>query len=181
LCFGSAPASAGAQCDRLLKLLGARIADAVCFESSDLTTNNPATTPANDSLAGLPPFVFTPQTDRTVISPPAGFRTPILRTLPGIQLQARMADDPLGEARILIRLPDDILRFGGSTRHLHRAQRNAERIEVAALDKLDDLVGETVALPVIRGLQNLRNLVIGVPHRIHKGWIRVEYVGGHLH
>jgi hypothetical protein len=79
----------------------------VCFESSDLTTNNPATTPANDSLAGLPPFAFTPQTDRMVISPPAGLRTSIFRTVPGIQLQARMADDPLGEARILIRSPDD--------------------------------------------------------------------------
>jgi hypothetical protein len=107
LSLGSEPASAAARCDRLLTLLGARIADAVCFESSDLTTNNPATTPANDSLAGLPPFAFTPQTYRMVISPPAGFPTPIFRTVPGIQLQARMADDPLGEARILIRLPDD--------------------------------------------------------------------------
>jgi hypothetical protein len=107
LSFGSAPASAATRCDQLLTLLGARIADAVCFESSDLTTNNPATTPANNSLAGLPPFAFTPQTDRTVISPPAGFRTPIFRAVPGIQLQARMADDPLGEARILFRLPDD--------------------------------------------------------------------------
>jgi hypothetical protein len=107
LSFNSAPASADTRCDRLLALLGARIADAACFESSDLTTNNSATTPANDSLAGLPPFAFTPQTDRGVISPPADFRTPIFKAVPGIQLQARMADDPLGEARILIRLPDD--------------------------------------------------------------------------
>ncbi len=100
-------ASAATQCDRLLALLNTRIADATCFESADLTTNNPATTPANNSLAGLPAGAFTPQTDRGVISPPAGFRTPITKAVPGIQLQARMAKDPLGEARILIRLPDD--------------------------------------------------------------------------
>jgi len=108
LCFASASASAPAtRCNRLLTLLGASIADAVCFESPDLTTNNPVTTPANNSLPGLPPFAFTPQTDRDVIAPPAGSRTPIFKAVPGIQLQARMANDPLGEARILIRLPDD--------------------------------------------------------------------------
>src|SRR5215813_5847229 len=101
------PGLARTRCDDLLARLGARIADAVCFESTDLTTNNPLTTPANNSLAGLPPFAFTPQTDRDVISPPAGFHTPITKAVPGTQLQARIADDPLGQARILIRLPDD--------------------------------------------------------------------------
>src|SRR5262249_27640278 len=99
--------SAATRCDRLLDRLNTRIADATCFESIDLTTNNPATTPANDSLPGLPPFAFTPQTDRNVIAPPAGSRTPITKKMPGIQIQARIANDPLGEARILIRLPDD--------------------------------------------------------------------------
>jgi 3HB-oligomer hydrolase (3HBOH)/Tannase and feruloyl esterase len=98
---------AASRCDRLLAVLGNKIADATCFESADLTTANAATTPANDSLPGLPPFAFTPQTDRSVIAPPAGFRTPITKAVPGIQIQARIADDPLGEARILIRLPDD--------------------------------------------------------------------------
>ena len=101
------PASAAARCDRLLELLKTKIADVTCFESSDLTTANPATTPANDSLPGLPPFAFTPQTDRNVIAPPPGFRTPITRAVQGVQMQARIADDPLGQARILIRLPDD--------------------------------------------------------------------------
>ncbi len=100
-------AVAATRCDRLLALLNTRIADAVCFESTDLTTANPATTPANNSLPGLPAFAFTPQTDRDVIAPPAGFRTPITKAVPGIQIQARIANDPLGEARILIRLPDD--------------------------------------------------------------------------
>jgi hypothetical protein len=104
---GTMQASAASRCDRLLALLGSRIADATCFESTDLTTNNPATTPANDSLAGLPAFAFTPITDRSVISPPASAHTPITKAVPGLQIGARIADDPLGEARILIRLPDD--------------------------------------------------------------------------
>src|SRR5229473_8173645 len=104
---GSISGSAATRCDRLLDRLNSRLADATCFESADLTTANPATTLPNNSLPGLPPFAFTPQTDRDVIAPPAGFRTPITKAVPGIQIQARIANDPLGEARILIRLPDD--------------------------------------------------------------------------
>jgi hypothetical protein len=99
-------AMAASQCDRLLGLLGHQIADAVCFDSTDLTTNNPATTPANDSLPGLPPFAFTPQTDRNIISPNPPNRTPITKAVPGIQLDARISDDPAGQARILFRLPN---------------------------------------------------------------------------
>jgi hypothetical protein len=99
-------ASAATRCDRLLALLGNRLADATCFESTDLTTNNTLTTPANDSLTGVPAFAFTPQTDRGVISPPVGAHTPITKAVPGLQIGARIADDPLGEARIVIRLPD---------------------------------------------------------------------------
>src|SRR6266446_5448232 len=104
---GNIPGSAATRCDRLLDRLNARLADATCFESADLTTANAATTPPNNSLPGLPPFAFTPQTDRDVIAPPAGSRTPITKLVPGVQIQARIANDPLGEARILIRLPDD--------------------------------------------------------------------------
>src|SRR5467141_3340753 len=104
---GNIPGSAATRCDRLLDRLNARLTDATCFESADLTTANPATTLPNNSLPGLPPFAFTPQTDRDVIAPPAGFRTPITKAVSGIQIQARIANDPLGEARILIRLPDD--------------------------------------------------------------------------
>ena len=42
----------------VLKKLDKRLADPTCVESSDLTTTNPATTPANASLA------FSPTTDR---------------------------------------------------------------------------------------------------------------------
>jgi 3HB-oligomer hydrolase (3HBOH) len=106
LIVGIAPASASARCDRLLAQLGSQLANAGCVESADLTTANPATTPADNSLPGLPPFAFTPQTDRAVIAPSAGSRTPITQAVPGVQVQARLAEDPAGEARILIRLPD---------------------------------------------------------------------------
>jgi hypothetical protein len=99
--------AASTPCARLIAALGARIADPVCFESADLTTNNEATTPPDDSLPGLPPFAFTPRRDRGVISPVASQRTPITRVVPGVQLQARLADDPLGQARFLLRLPND--------------------------------------------------------------------------
>jgi hypothetical protein len=100
------PASAGNRCDQLLARLSNQILNATCSESADLTTANPNTTPADNSLPGLPAFAFTPQTDRTVISPSPPNRTPITKKVPGLQIDARIADDPAGEGRILIRLPD---------------------------------------------------------------------------
>ncbi len=100
-------ASATTRCEQVLRQLGARLADATCIESPDLTTANPATTPANNSLPGLPAFAFTPQTDRAVIAPDAAHKTPITRVVPGVQIDARIASDPTGEARFLLRLPDD--------------------------------------------------------------------------
>lgn len=47
-------------CAQVMNVLGDQLADAVCAESPDLTTNNPDTTPADNSLAGLPPSAFTP-------------------------------------------------------------------------------------------------------------------------
>ena len=101
------PGTAHAGCPEVLAALSHgphKVVDAACVDSADLTTNNPATTPANDSLPGLSPFAFIPQTDRAVISPTA--HTPITKTVPGIQLDGRIADDPTGEARILFRLPN---------------------------------------------------------------------------
>src|SRR5262249_58551331 len=68
---------------------------------------SPATTPADSSIAGLPPFAFTPQTDRGVIAPSAGKRTPITKAVPGVQVAGYIAGDPTGQARFLLRLPDD--------------------------------------------------------------------------
>jgi hypothetical protein len=94
-------------CTALLARLGARLVDAVCFESADLTTNNPATTSPDNSIAGLPPFAFVPTTDRGVISPPAPDRTLIAGPVPGVQIQAGIAGDPLDQTRFLLRVPDD--------------------------------------------------------------------------
>src|SRR5512145_2401335 len=96
------PARAAGRCPEVLAALEGQIIDAVCFESPDLTTANglppPAgpTTPANNSLPGLPLFAFTPTTDRGVISPDPPDRTPIARAVPAIQVQGRLADDPTG-------------------------------------------------------------------------------------
>src|ERR1051325_11695676 len=107
LYFVSLSAHAALTCDDVKAALGSALADVNCFESTDLTTNNPLTTPPDNSLPGLPPFAFTPQTDRGVISPKAGDRTPISKAVPGIQLDARIASDPQGQARFLLRLPAD--------------------------------------------------------------------------
>jgi Tannase and feruloyl esterase/3HB-oligomer hydrolase (3HBOH) len=103
----SLPATAATKCDQALKQIAKDLVDVTCFESADLTTNNPQTTPANNSLPGLPLFAFTPITDRGVIAPSAGKRPPITKVVPGVQIQARIAGDPTGQARFLLRLPDD--------------------------------------------------------------------------
>jgi 3HB-oligomer hydrolase 3HBOH len=101
------PGIAHAGCNEVLAALGDTVVDVTCFKSTDLTTNNPATTPADNSIPGLPPGAFTPTTDRTVISPDPPNRTPITKAVPGYQLNGRFADDPANEARFLLRLPDD--------------------------------------------------------------------------
>src|SRR5258708_40379078 len=100
-------AHAALTCADVIKALGSSLADVNCFASADLTTNNPNTTPANNSLPLLPPGAFTPVTDRGVIAPSAGKRTPITKAVPGLQLNARIASDPAGEARFLLRRPKD--------------------------------------------------------------------------
>ena len=100
-------ASAALTCADVLNALRRDLVDATCFVSADLTTNNEQTTPLNNSLPGLPPFAFTPRTDRDVISPSAPKRAPITKAVPGLQIQARIASDPLGQARFLLRLPND--------------------------------------------------------------------------
>src|SRR5437016_14004110 len=98
-------AHARLNCEDIKAAFRDHLADITCFVSADLTTKNPATTPANNSIAGLPPFAFTPQTDRAVISPATP--TPVTKMVPGLQIQARIASDPKGEARFLLRLPND--------------------------------------------------------------------------
>jgi 3HB-oligomer hydrolase 3HBOH len=93
--------------DDIKAALRDHLADITCFVSADLTTNNALTTPANNSLPGLPGGAFTPQTDRNVISPNPPNRTPITKAVPGVQINARIASDPTGQARFLLRLPSD--------------------------------------------------------------------------
>ncbi len=107
------PAQAQAGCPELLDFLAHKAVDLVCFESPDLTTNNTnppptgPTTPADNSLPGLPLFAFTPRTDRSVISPNPPNQTPITKAVPGVQVEGRFANDPTGEARFLLRFPND--------------------------------------------------------------------------
>ena len=106
-----APGTALAGCPEILAFLSGKAVEVVCFESPDLTTTNVMaapfgpTTPPDNSLPGLPPFAFTPQTDRGVISPNPPDRTPIIKPVPGLQVQGRLVDDSAGEARFLLRLP----------------------------------------------------------------------------
>ena len=106
--LGAAGTAHASRCDELTRKLDERLVDITCVESTDLTTKNPATTPANNSLPGLPAFAFTPINDRAVLAQNAATGdTPIYKTVPGIQLQARFADDPTGQARFLLRIPND--------------------------------------------------------------------------
>lgn len=107
------PAIGHAACADVVQLLAGQAVDVVCFNSPDLTTKNTSppptgpTTPPNNSLPGLPLFAFTPITDRGVISPDPPNTTPITKAVPGVQVQGRFADDPTGQARFLLRFPDD--------------------------------------------------------------------------
>jgi hypothetical protein len=104
----SVPAAAATCADVLARIGDQLVCDNCCVHSDDLTTRNLATTPGNNSITTLPAFAFTPITDRNVISPNPPNRTPIGSALvPGIQLDAPFADDPTGQTRFLLRLPDD--------------------------------------------------------------------------
>jgi hypothetical protein len=89
-------------CGAVTAALAGRVQDLRCVDSPDLTTQNPDTTPLDNSRADLPPLAFTPRTDRAAIVPEVQ-RTPIARAVPGLQITGAMADDDA--ARFVIRLP----------------------------------------------------------------------------
>jgi hypothetical protein len=93
-------------CAAVLKALSKELVGATCFVSTDLTTTNDQTTPPDNSF-GLPLLAITPRIDRAVISPNPPHRTAITKIVPGLQIQARIASDPTGQARFLLRLPSD--------------------------------------------------------------------------
>src|SRR6266478_2633252 len=98
-------------CPEMEQFLTGKAVGVVCFHTTDLrtnnTANNPAITPANNSIAtfadgttlpgvsvlGLPANFgsFTPITDRGVISTGP---TPSSGPVPGIQIEGWFADDP---------------------------------------------------------------------------------------
>jgi hypothetical protein len=104
------PSVAAADCAAVQAALGSSAADVVCFQSTDLTTNNASgpptgpTTPADNSLPGLPAGAFTPLTDRSDFF---DVPTPITNVVPGLQVQGRFADDPAGQARFILRFPNN--------------------------------------------------------------------------
>jgi len=121
LCALPRPAAAG--CPEILAFLADKAVGATCFHADDLRTNNTADpiTPANNfitTFADSTPLPgphcptnsplcgggVTPATDRGVIS---NGPTPTLNAVPGIQVEGWFAHDPSGEARFLLRLPDD--------------------------------------------------------------------------
>jgi alpha-beta hydrolase superfamily lysophospholipase len=112
----SAAGLAAPGCPEIEQFLSGKAVGVVCFHSDDLRTNNPNTTPANNSIltfadgSPLPgttafggAFGFTPITDRSVIS---NGPTPTSTPVPGIQVEGWFADDPAKEARFLLRFPD---------------------------------------------------------------------------
>src|SRR6266446_5653758 len=100
-------AHARLNCEDIKAAFGDHLADLTCFVSTDLTTNNEQTTPLDNSNPALPMRTFTPRTDRDVITASPAKRTPVTKVVPGLQIQARIASDPQGEARFLLRLPSD--------------------------------------------------------------------------
>jgi len=111
-------ASAAPTCAELEAFLANKVKGTlVCFHSDDLRTNNPLTTPPNNQITtyadgtqvpnptGLAlGGAFTPVTDRGVIS---NGPAPTTQAVPGVQVEGWFADDPMGEARFVLRFPDD--------------------------------------------------------------------------
>ena len=119
LCALPRPAAAG--CPEVLAFLADKAVGATCFHTDDLRTSNPPNapvTPADNTLVttfadGTPlpgptavgsAFSFTPVTDLGVVSIGP---TPTANAVPGIQVEGWFADDPAGEARFVLRFPDD--------------------------------------------------------------------------
>jgi hypothetical protein len=116
--LGALPRSTAAGCAEIEHFLAGKARDVVCFHADDLRVPNPPTapvTPANNSIttfadgAPLPGLLagfgsFTPVTDLGVIS---NGPTATSAAVPGIQVEGWFADDPAGEARFLLRFPDD--------------------------------------------------------------------------
>jgi len=107
-------AFAALDCADVAKLLDTQAVGVFCFHSDDLRTNNVVTTPPDNSITTfadgttLPGFAagfgsYTPTKDRGVIS---NGPAPTSMAVPGLQVEGWFADDPSGQARFVLRLPD---------------------------------------------------------------------------
>lgn len=108
-------AQAAPTCAAIESFLAGKATGMRCFHSDDLRTQNPATTPTDNSITTLangtplPGLTnglasFTPIKDRSVISNgPAATK----RSVPGVQVDGWVASDATKEARFLLRFPDD--------------------------------------------------------------------------
>ena len=137
-------------CGAVTAALAGRTQDVRCVDSPDLTTQNPDTTPLDNSRTDLPPLAFTPRTDRAAIVSDVQ-RTPIARAAPGLQITGAMADD--AGARFVIRLPAD-----GFTGRLIVGVPSATRSEYNGDYAVSDLVvqrGDAYAMSN-KGAYNLR-------------------------
>ena len=101
-------------CADIQASLAGKAVGVLCFNSDDLRTNNPLTTPANNSITTfadgtpLPGLLagansFTPTTDRGVIS---NGPTPTAAAVPGIQVEGWFASDSAHQARFVLRFPN---------------------------------------------------------------------------
>lgn len=102
LALGHARPAHALDCGAVTAALAGRVQDLRCIDSADLTTQNPDTTPLDNSRTDLPPLAFTPRTDRASVVSDIQ-HTPIARAVPGLQITGAMADD--AGARFVIRLP----------------------------------------------------------------------------
>ena len=124
LCAIPRPANAG--CTEIQSFLADKAISVTCFHTDDLrvppppplgTGPTPPVTPADNSITtfadGTPlpgstvvgsAFSYTPVTDLEKISIGP---TPTSTAVPGIQVEGWFADDPSGEARFLLRFPDN--------------------------------------------------------------------------
>ncbi|MGH2898801.1 MAG: hypothetical protein ACRDMZ_09025, partial [Solirubrobacteraceae bacterium] len=148
--IGQARVAHALDCGAVTAALAGRTQDLRCVDSPDLTTQNPDTTPLDNSRAALPPLAFTPRTDRAAIVSDV-VRIPIARAVPGLQITGAMADD--AGARFVIRLP-----AGGFTGRLIVGVPGATRSEYTGDHFASDLVVQRGDAYVMsnKGAYNLR-------------------------
>ena len=137
---GVGAASDGGRCDALMARFASVLAEIECFESTDLTTNGANTTPAEQlHRRRFRPLRSRPVTDRGVIAPAAPDQTPLTKAVPGIQLEARIADDPTRRGALPAAPAGRLERQPRGRRRLRHAQRVQRRLRLERLRRPEGL------------------------------------------